>query len=222
MLFLCITPIIYIFLSHQAKFKKQNQIASKKLDDTSSSLKSNKISNQTLTIINTDLSDGYQDTEKHNDLLLQNKKIQSLEQLIEQQKVVHEEVIHEQKKALEELIKSTEIQYQPQIKDMQVNIDKLAGHITFLKERARVFDVNFDDDTFSNILKGRQFEVFVASVFVKKYGYKVIEWSPDKGFNAGIFSESNLHSDLLIQDKHGCLFAVECKYRGDYYFYNPQ
>ena len=58
------------------------------------------------------------------------------------------------------------------------------------------------------------FEIRMASYFKKSLGFRIVNWTPDKGILSGIFVESNLHPDLLLATPSGEQFAVECKYIG--------
>ena len=148
------------------------------------------------------------------------KEIAGHAQSIKKLKSSHKDLIKKQENLLSEAFtNSAETTYFPQIKDMQAQNDKLNEQLILLKEQAKVFDVNFDDKKFNGLLKGRQFEIFVASTFHHKHGCEILEWTPDKGFNKGIKVKINENADLLLKDKDGHIFAVECKYRGDYYFY---
>lgn len=66
--------------------------------------------------------------------------------------------------------------------------------------------------------KGRAFEEFIVSMFSKDY-YKIIEWRGDKYYN-GRYAESNMLPDLELKlktKKHEVVFAVECKWRNEFY-----
>ena len=66
--------------------------------------------------------------------------------------------------------------------------------------------------------KGRSFEEFIVSMFSKDY-YKIIEWRGDKYYN-GRYAESNMLPDLELKlktKKHEVVFAVECKWRNEFY-----
>lgn len=54
--------------------------------------------------------------------------------------------------------------------------------------------------------------------FSKNY-FSILEWTGDKYVN-GSYSQSNTHPDLVLKFKFKDIdtdFAVECKYRGDYF-----
>ena len=66
--------------------------------------------------------------------------------------------------------------------------------------------------------KGDDFEKYVVQKFSKSY-FSVLEWASDKYVN-GTYPKSNTHPDLILKFKFKDTdidFAVECKYRSDYY-----
>lgn len=66
--------------------------------------------------------------------------------------------------------------------------------------------------------KGEDFEKYVVQKFSKNY-FSILEWTGDKYVN-GSYSQSNTHPDLALKFKFKDVdtdFAVECKYRSDYY-----
>lgn len=66
--------------------------------------------------------------------------------------------------------------------------------------------------------KGDDFEKYVVQKFSKNY-FSVLEWTGDK-YVKGTYSQSNTHPDLAFKFKFkdkDTDFAVECKYRSDYY-----
>ena len=66
--------------------------------------------------------------------------------------------------------------------------------------------------------KGDDFEKYVVQKFSKSY-FSVLEWTGDKYVN-GTYPTSNTHPDLTLKFKFKDTdidFAVECKYRSDYY-----
>ncbi len=66
--------------------------------------------------------------------------------------------------------------------------------------------------------KGDDFEKYVVQKFSKNY-FSILEWTGDKYVN-GSYSQSNTHPDLALKFKFKDIdtdFAVECKYRSDYY-----
>ena len=66
--------------------------------------------------------------------------------------------------------------------------------------------------------KGDDFEKYVVQKFSKSY-FSVLEWTGDK-YVSGTYPKSNTHPDLTLKFKFKEVdtdFAVECKYRSDYY-----
>ena len=66
--------------------------------------------------------------------------------------------------------------------------------------------------------KGDDFEKYVVQKFSKAY-FSVLEWTGDK-YVDGTYPKSNTHPDLTLKFKFKDTdidFAVECKYRSDYY-----
>gem|GEM_PF-817554 len=106
-----------------------------------------------------------------------------------------------------------------------------------LQERATELGLNYFDfttkidellqlkqqDKETNIIdkkkeKGDDFEKYIVQKFSNKY-FTIIEWAGDK-FIDGKYAGTTLHPDLKIKFKHKDIavdFAVECKYRTDYY-----
>ena len=220
----CLVFMIVMFFSLRTRLKKNETQYLNEIDNKSERIARYQDSIHTLTNFKSDLIDKnmqYSSNEKNYRRLLneKEKEVQQLNAFIKQLKSSYEVSIEEQKELLlEEFIKAAEIKYLPKIQDMQAENSKLDEQLRLVKEQAKVFDVNFDDKKFDSILKGRQFEVFVASTFVNKHGCEILEWTPDKGFNAGVYAESSSNPDLLLKDAHGHLFAVECKFRSKYYF----
>jgi len=223
-LFACLWLMKSLFFDLRSRLEKNKKQYLNEIENKSDRLVRYQNSIQTLTDSKSNLIDmnrQYSLNEKNYRRLLneKDKEVQQLNAFIKQLKTSYEVSIEEQKEELlEEFIKAAEIKYLPKIQDMHAENAKLDEQLRLVKEQAKVFDVNFDDKKFNSILKGRQFEVFVASTFVSKHGCEIIEWTPDKGFNAGIYSESSSNPDLLLKDARGHLFAVECKFRSKYYF----
>jgi len=66
--------------------------------------------------------------------------------------------------------------------------------------------------------KGDNFEKYIVQKFSTKY-FSILEWAGDK-FVKGKYAETTLQPDLKIRFKYSEIsidFAVECKYRSDYY-----
>ena len=75
-----------------------------------------------------------------------------------------------------------------------------------------------ESTTVSDKEKGDNFEKYIVQKFSKKY-FTLLEWASDKYVN-GHYAESNKHPDLSYKFAYKDLdvnFAVECKFRSDYY-----
>jgi hypothetical protein len=80
-----------------------------------------------------------------------------------------------------------------------------------------VFDVDFDSGNYENLLKGRLYEIFFAKRLLENSSFEILRWTSDKGFEQGVKVKSNGDPDFLIQYGADLIFAVECKYRSNYY-----
>ena len=66
--------------------------------------------------------------------------------------------------------------------------------------------------------KGDDFEKYIVQKFSKSY-FSIVEWTGDK-YVEGMYAKSNMNPDLTLRFKIKDIekdFAVECKYRSDYY-----
>ena len=66
--------------------------------------------------------------------------------------------------------------------------------------------------------KGDDFEKYIVQKFSKNY-FSIVEWTGDK-YVEGMYAKSNTNPDLTLKFKMKDIeknFAVECKYRTDYY-----
>jgi hypothetical protein len=66
--------------------------------------------------------------------------------------------------------------------------------------------------------KGDDFEKYIVQKFSKSY-FSIVEWTGDK-YIEGMYAKSNTNPDLRLRFKMKDIekdFAVECKYRSDYY-----
>ena len=66
--------------------------------------------------------------------------------------------------------------------------------------------------------KGDDFEKYIVQKFSKSY-FSIVEWTGDK-YVEGMYAKSNTNPDLTLKFKMKDIeseFAVECKYRSDYY-----
>ncbi len=118
----------------------------------------------------------------------------------------------------EEAGKEAKIRYEVSLEDMMVSYDKLNDKYKNCIAEARVFGIDFSDKKYESLLKGRQFELYFANDLMENKSFRIMEWTPDKGFDAGIWVESNTHPDFVIADGDENLIAVECKFRSNYFF----
>ena len=81
--------------------------------------------------------------------------------------------------------------------------------------KKQISELNIDNETELidyNKKNGDDFEKFVVQKFDKKY-FRIKEWAGDKYIN-GIYAETTLHPDLLIEfGSNKDVFSVECKCR---------
>jgi hypothetical protein len=104
------------------------------------------------------------------------------------------------------------------IHEMRISYEKLDNMYKEVIRDAKVFGVDFDAHNFKNLLTGRKYELFVAQKLVENEQFKILEWTPDKGFDNNIKVESNTNPDLIVQHSSGETLAIECKYRSSYFF----
>lgn len=100
---------------------------------------------------------------------------------------------------------------------LESNYKNLKSEYQKLKKEGLIFGVDFDGDRYENLLKGRKYELFFVNELLDSSDFEVLSWTPDKGFENGIYVKSNGDPDLLIQYQGKLKFAVECKYRGQFY-----
>jgi cell division protein FtsL len=100
------------------------------------------------------------------------------------------------------------------IDEMDMSFKNLSSKYQKAVADAKIMDVDLKHYNFESILKGRQFEICIAKSLTCISGFKLKEWTPDKGIGSKIFVESNLNPDLVFTDGMGNEFAVECKFRG--------
>ncbi len=86
-----------------------------------------------------------------------------------------------------------------------------------LKAEGVVFDINFDSKNYENLLTGRLYEIFFAKSLLEDSNFEILHWTSDKGFEHGIKVKSNGDPDFLLRYSNDLVFAVECKYRSNYY-----
>lgn len=103
---------------------------------------------------------------------------------------------------------------------MRETIDRLQQKYTLAKETAAVFGIDLEDSNIGGLVKGRQFELFAATIWHEDHRTTIEDWTPDKGILDGIYIRSNSNPDFKILVMHNSIrkaMAVECKYRGRFY-----
>jgi hypothetical protein len=107
----------------------------------------------------------------------------------------------------------------------QVTVDVMRHSYSVLENKynkvvdeAKIFGVDFFDSKYENILKGRRFELLVVKNLAVNGSFSILEWTPDKGFEAGVVVAANNNPDLVIRDARGKEFAIECKFRSNFFF----
>ena len=115
------------------------------------------------------------------------------------------------------LEKESRARYKTTLSEMQLSYDRLLSKYDKIKNEAEIFGIYFDDPKYENLLKGRRYEICVATSLVKNNRFKILEWAPDKGFESGIKVESNGNPDLVVRSQVGYELAIECKYRSKSY-----
>lgn len=151
-----------------------------------------------------------------------------LASVIETQKVAFQQKEWALKKQFEEDANDLQIQAKNQVRveisRMQASYDRLNNQYQSLKADYQqlktegvVFDIDFDSDNYENLLKGRLFEIYFAKSLVTDSKFEVLRWTSDKGFENGIKVKSNGDPDFVIQYNNELVFAVECKYRSNFY-----
>lgn len=112
----------------------------------------------------------------------------------------------------------SEARHQASIREMQSSYDRLFEKYQRIKREAVDFGIDFDDPAYEQLLKGRRYELCVAMRLLENDEFKILEWTPDKGFESNIPVSANTNPDLIVEDQSGKTIAIECKYRSGYYF----
>jgi hypothetical protein len=108
--------------------------------------------------------------------------------------------------------------HQVTVEVMRNSYSKLEEKYNKVVNEAKIFGVDFFDGKYESVLKGRRFELFVVKKLVEEDKFSILEWTPDKGFEAGIVVAANKNPDLVVRDCMGRVFAIECKFRSNYFF----
>jgi len=101
--------------------------------------------------------------------------------------------------------------------ELNKQYESLKADYLELKKVGRTFDINFDGANYENLLKGRLYEIHFAQNLLADEKYEILSWTSDKGFENGIRVKSNGDPDFLVQYDNHFTFAVECKYRSQFY-----
>ena len=149
----------------------------------------------------------------NNELLILRHKNTKLDEIIKTKRL---EFATKLKELVEQESKIRE--YEITIDEMKASYEKLEEEYAIIQSEAKYFDIDFTDTNYESVLKGRKYEYCVALSKKKKRSFKILEWSPDKGSYYKLNSESSQNPDLVVQHKSGLKLAIECKYRGDYFF----
>ncbi|WP_143764273.1 hypothetical protein [Cognaticolwellia mytili] len=138
------------------------------------------------------------------------------QQLIEA-KMVKQQLINKLKNELDEFYKKeSAIKYEPTLHEMKASEKRLISQLDKQVAEGKIFGVDFKHKHYESILKGRQFEIYIATWLTKELGFEIEEWTPDKGVDQDITVKQNLNPDLIVSNHSGDMFAIECKYRGKF------
>jgi len=152
------------------------------------------------------------------------KKIISRQQktYLEKEKQLSVKMQQEMQRLHLELRKTAQMEseacYQASIDEMQTSYDRLLKKYLRVIDEAKNFGVDFNDKSYQRLLTGRRYEICVASNLVNEGQYKILEWTPDKGFESNIKVQANENPDLIVESPKGDVFAIECKYRNGFYY----
>jgi len=140
----------------------------------------------------------------------------------EKEKQFSEKMKHEIDRLHLELKKTVKIESEARlrasIEEMQTSYDRLLEKYQRVIDEAKEFGIDFNDNLYEKLLAGRRYEICVATNLVNEGQFKILEWTPDKGFESNVKVEANTNPDLIVEDKDGDVLAIECKYRSKVYF----
>lgn len=98
--------------------------------------------------------------------------------------------------------------------EMEKTILSLKEKYKDAEKKASILGVNLNDSKIDNLVKGRLFELFSATIWSEDYRTEIDDWTPDKGFNEKIFIKSNGNPDFVVSFMGSRkVVAVECKFR---------
>lgn len=146
------------------------------------------------------------------------EKVKSLKEEINKAESIKQKVVKKLKDELDEFyIKESSPVTHPSISDMKTSEARLIAQLDKQVHEGLIFGVDFKHERYESILKGRKFEIFIATWLTKELDFEIEEWSPDKGFEQDILVKSNLNPDLIVSNSKGEKFGIECKYRSKFY-----
>lgn len=118
----------------------------------------------------------------------------------------------------EQVEKESYERYQVTIDEMAQSYERLYQRYEQVVSEAKEMGIDFFDKNYESILKGRRYEICVATDLVRDNLFEILEWTPDKGFESNIPVASNTNPDLVVESANGEVIAIECKFRSGYFF----
>lgn len=116
--------------------------------------------------------------------------------------------------------RDTETHYNVKIEQIQAAYDQLKVRYQNLEQEYTLYledalkgDDELRKNEYESVLKGRQFELFIAREMTRTYGAAIQEWTSDKGIDEGIYVASNGNPDFVFRTALGHIISVECKFR---------
>jgi hypothetical protein len=110
--------------------------------------------------------------------------------------------------------KEINAKYQNDIAEMAKTIFSLKEKYNDAEKKAAILGVDLNDSNIDNLVKGRLFELFAATIWDGDYRTEIDDWTPDKGFNENIYIKSNGNPDFVVSFMDSSnVVAVECKFR---------
>ena len=104
--------------------------------------------------------------------------------------------------------------YQNNMAEMARTIFSLKEKYNDAEKKAAILGVDLNDSNIDNLVKGRLFELFTATIWDGDYRTEIDDWTPDKGFNENIYIKSNGNPDFVVSFMDSSkVVAVECKFR---------
>lgn len=151
---------------------------------------------------------------------------------IEQEKTLRQELTHELEISIrkqvalefertwieeyrESLSKEINIEYHGKISEMESAARYMREEFEQKKKYAKILGVDLDDNEISNLVKGREFEIYCAKMFDAHPNILIKRWTPDKGIDNDIYVENNGDPDFFLETRNmdvTSYIAVECKF----------